>query len=121
MLNPEGALLIALPNDDGFPARLASWLFHFTRGKFSYGVNSIYLMEHVCYYNIRTLTKLLEAHGFELKSHFFSSTNLEKYSLPFLEGLLARAILYIGKKIGAQNRLIAVFKRKSDNSFFDFF
>ena len=111
LLKPGGLMLFAVPNDRGFLASLAAFLYRASFGLLKKGIRSIYLIEHVCYYDLDTLTLLLRNNGFERRSHFFTSTDLTKYNLPVLDKFLAHSVLCVGKITRRENRLVAVFRK----------
>lgn len=107
-LKPGGAVLFAVPNDQSFLTFLASVFY---RLGFKKNLQKIYLLEHVCYYRLETLTSLLKRNGFRLSASFQTSTDLKKYNLPFHEKLIASCVLLAGLCLGRQNRLVAVFQK----------
>lgn len=113
MLKPGGLILIAVPNDRSFLAGMAAFLFRASFGALKKGIEAIYLIEHVTYFNLDTLTLLLQNNGFERRSHFFTSTDLDKYNLPVWDKFIAQCVLCAGKITGSENRLVAVFRKKS--------
>ena len=107
-LKPNGAVLFAVPNDDSFLAFLAITLYRLGLKK---SIQKIYLLEHVCYYSIRTLSSLLKANGFSLSDSFNTSTDLAKYRLSFKDKVIASVILALGSVLGKRNRMVAVFTK----------
>lgn len=110
LLKPGGLVLIAVPNDYSLLAQLAGFFY---RLGIQRTVNKIYFLEHVTYYGPNTLRKLLETNGFFLRNQFTTSTDLAKYALPKKDKLIAGAVLFTGKHLGLQNRLVAVFQKKN--------
>ncbi len=110
LLKPGGLALIAVPNDHSLLALLAGFLY---RLGLKNTVNKIYFLEHVTYYAPDTLQKLLEAQGFLLKDQFSTSTDLAKYALPRKDRLIAAGVLFAGRLLGLQNRLVAVFRKNN--------
>ena len=113
LLKPQGLLLVAVPNDLSFLRLLSSFLYRLSFGRMDQGMRRIYLLEHIGYYNRRTLSRLLEAEGFQIESGFFSSTDLARYQFKPLERLSASAILSAGKILGLENRLILIARKIS--------
>ena len=111
LLNPNGYVLIGLPNDKSMLSLLASFLYRITFGRFKMGIKKIYFLEHVAYYNLKTLEMLLQQNNFLLRHYFYTSTDLAKYSLPFVEKAIASGILVLGRLTSLENRLIAVFQK----------
>lgn len=111
LLKPGGVILVGVPHDKSLLMRVASLLYHLSGGGFNFGVNKLYFLEHVAYYDLTTLTKLFEDQGYSLKESFYSNTDLKKYKLPLWEKLLAGTFLTLGRLFGGQNRLVAVFQR----------
>ena len=111
LLKPGGFILIGVPNDNSFLRMASSFLYHVSFGKIKKGIEKAYFLEHVAYYELATITKLLSRNHFKLCDYFFTSTDLAKYTLPPLDRFLARFILLLGKLSGRQNRLVAAFQR----------
>jgi len=110
MLKHRGVILIAVPNDRSLLVAVAGWINRVTFGKIKVGLEKVYLREHVCYYNLETLSRLLRMNGFALRRHFYSSTDLRKYSLPLIERCVGHVVLFFGRLFGLQNRLVAAFQ-----------
>ena len=110
MLTSGGVILIGGPNDRSFLRILAEAIFYLSGGLVRGPLKKPYLLEHVTYYTAYSLQKLLDQHGFSLKRSFMSSTDLRKYRFSTLERIIAATVLSIGKCLGLQNRLIAVFQ-----------
>lgn len=106
LLKPGGRILIAAPNDASFLRFLCCGLYRASFGKLDQGVRKIYVLEHIAYYNFKTLGRILRQNGFEVEDHFFSSTDLDRYQFSLMERLAASAILAIGKFLFLENRLI---------------
>jgi len=111
LLKPDGLVLAAVPNDRSFLTLAASGLYHLSFGRIKKGIEAIYLLEHVAYYNRETLTALLEKNGFQGRESFLTSTDLAKYKLSAGDKLLASILLRIGKLTGLENRLVAIFQK----------
>ena len=112
MLKPRGFILIGIPNDKSLLAMIATALYRISCGRVKKGIESIYFLEHVAYYNLKTLSELLKRNGFVLRDHFLTSTDLDKYALPKFEKFIARGILLAGKLLGFENRLVALFQKQ---------
>lgn len=110
MLKPGGLILAGGPNDRSFLKFMATFLARLSFGAVRDPLKKVYLLEHVSYYTIHTLTRLFETHGMPLAASFQSSTDLEKYAFDPIEKMLAATILKFGKLTGLQNRIIAVFR-----------
>lgn len=110
MLRPGGRILIGGPNDRSFLRIMAEAIFYMSGGLCRGPLKKPYLLEHVTYYTIETLQRLLDSHGFRLVSSFASSTDLKKYHFSIVERLVAASVLTLGKCLGLQNRLIAIFE-----------
>ena len=111
MLKPGGFLLIGIPNDRSMLSAISSLLYRTSFGRLRKGIDSTYFLEHVCYYNLKTISDLLSRNGFVLRDYFFTSTDLDKYSFSAFEKILAHSILLLGKLCGLQNRLVAIFQK----------
>lgn len=106
LLKPGGRILIAVPNDPSFLRYLSCALYDLSFGKLDQGVRKIYVLEHIVYYSHVTLRRILEQNQFKVETHFFSSTDLERYHFSSMEKLTASAILIAGKLFQLENRLI---------------
>ncbi|MFA6600689.1 MAG: class I SAM-dependent methyltransferase [Candidatus Omnitrophota bacterium] len=113
VIRPAGYVLIGVPHEGGFLSVLSNVLFRFTGGRLRQGVDRVYLPEHVAYYALGALDRLLERNGFVRRGFFYSSTDLAKYKLPFTDKLLAHMILMLGRIFRRPNRLIAFYQKKS--------
>lgn len=111
LLKPGGRILTAVPNDASFLRFLSCGLYRASFGKLGQGVRKIYVLEHIAYYNFRTLSRILRQNGFKVESHFFSSTDLDRYHFNFIERLAASTILTIGRLFCLENRLIMVARK----------
>jgi len=112
ILSPAGLLLIAVPNEDSFLRYLAQFVYRLSRRIIVHGLKMVYVLEHVTYYNKKTLSQLLTDHGFEVVDSYYSSTDLEKYDLGFFGRIIGEIILFIGKLLGLQNRLVVIGRKK---------
>lgn len=106
LLAPGGLLLLAVPNNDSFLKMTSEFLYRLSGRTWTGGLEKVYLMEHVAYYNLRTLKHLAAMHRFEALDFFYSSTDLKKYRLGAVQKAAAAAILFLGRVFDAQNRLI---------------
>lgn len=107
-LVPGGLLLFAVPNDGSFLVLLAEMLYRLGLKKI---VNKVYFLEHVNYYSLESLSKLMSAHQFRYKAHFYTSTDLAKYSLSMPEKFAATCVLTAGRLLKLQNRLVVIYKK----------
>ncbi len=106
-----GLILVAVPNHASMLWYLSKLMLKLGGEPLSFGLKKVYLLEHVCYYDKRTLGKLFARNGIEPLEYFQSSTDLAKYRLRPLEKCMAASVLSLGKMTGMQNRLIAVGRR----------
>lgn len=113
MLGPQGRIVIGGPNDKSFLRVMASVLYKMTGGRIQGPLSKAYLLEHTTYYTIETLQKLFGSHGFVSQCAFLSSTDLAKFHFTAAERVLASVVLAVGKVLGLQNRLIAIFKPRA--------
>ena len=111
MLKPDGLILIGIPNDRSLLGFISTVLCRLSFGLVKKGIEMVYILEHVAYYNLKTLNELLRRNGFSPCEHFYTSTDLEKYDLPGGEKFLARIILLLGKITALQNRLVGVWRK----------
>jgi SAM-dependent methyltransferase len=112
MLAPDGYLIIAVPNDRSLLRYLSQLVFFLSGGKFRKGLDSVYFLEHVAYYNLKSITSLMDLSGFTLAASYFTSTDLNKYRFSLLDRWIAGGILFLGKCLRMENRLVALFKKR---------
>jgi len=113
LLAQNGLILAAVPHDTSLLRYLSTAIFRLTGGHAEKGIEKIYLLEHVAYYRLATLQELFRRNQFLLKDHFYTHTDLNKYSLPWYEKWIARMILAAGRITGLENRLVAIFKKQA--------
>ena len=111
-LKPDGFILIGVPNDASLLGFVATWLYRLSGCRVKKGIETLYLLEHVAYYNLRTLTSLMEKNGFGRKNYFFTSTDLAKYNLPRWDKFLVQGLLWGGRLTCLENRLVALFQKR---------
>ncbi len=110
ILKPGGLVLIALPNDQNLLMIIASFLYKITAGVFNFGLKKLYFLEHVCYYEQKSLNALLEKNRFVNQDYFFTNTDLAKYRLPRWEKIVAGTLLQIGHWLRLDNRLVVIYQ-----------
>ena len=111
ILKPGGIILVAVPNDQSFLRFLSEFLYRISHGRFKSGLEKIYLLEHVAYYSLSPLQGLFRSNGFEPIEHFYTSTDLAKYSFSLAQRLIAGLILTLGRITCRQNRVVALFRK----------
>ncbi|MBI3313352.1 MAG: methyltransferase domain-containing protein [Candidatus Omnitrophica bacterium] len=111
VLKPGGFVVIGLPNDFSFLRMISTALYQLSFSKIKTGIEKVYFLEHVAYYSLSTLTRLAEQNGFKRAGHFYTRTDLNKYSLPLSERVMAKVILGLGWLTRRQNRLVAIFQK----------
>jgi SAM-dependent methyltransferase len=114
MLKPEGAVIVGGPCDGSLLRFLAEWIYALSFGKIKAPLKKVYLLEHVSYFNRKSMELLWAEHGFVLVDCLPASTDLDKYRFSPLEKAIAWCILTLGKILRRQNRFICVFRRKND-------
>lgn len=112
ILKPRGWVLIGVPNDRNLLVLIGELLYKLSAGRFKLGIEKMYFLEHVSYYNLRTLEGLMARNGFVLRGSFLSSTDLARYALPLWEKWVAGGLLTMGRAMGLGNRLIALFQKQ---------
>jgi 2-polyprenyl-3-methyl-5-hydroxy-6-metoxy-1,4-benzoquinol methylase len=112
LLSENGILLLAVPHENSLLKHLGNILYLLSRGKITFGLDKQYVLEHVSYFNLQTMTFLLNKSGLEVIDHYYSSTDLAKYKLSPLERTLGSLILFFGKLMRLQNRMIVLARKK---------
>ncbi|MBP9865290.1 MAG: class I SAM-dependent methyltransferase [Candidatus Omnitrophica bacterium] len=112
ILRPGGILLIGTPNQSSFFAKLAHTVWLLSGGRLRSGIDKIYFLEHVAYYDKRTLALLLNKAGFQPLQSFYAETDLAKYHLKPIERFIGEFILFFGRVFNSGNRLIMVAQKK---------
>lgn len=110
LLKPKGLILVAVPNDNSTLAHVAGLLYRVTGGYLKKGVDTFYALEHVAYYNSFTMAQLASRVGLAVEDYFLSSTDLDKYSFSRLDRFVASCLLFLGKVLRHENRLITVLR-----------
>lgn len=114
MLKPNGCVLIGLPYDKSALQYLATFLYSISGGKLTAGLEKTYFLEHVSYYHLESLKELFHSQGYQLCDYFFTSTDLDKYHLRWMEKIAAVLVLLLGKLFNRQNRIVAIFKKRDN-------
>jgi len=112
-LRPGGILLLGTPNQSGFFAKLSHVIWRLSGGLLRFGMDKIYFLEHVAYYDKETLAQLLHRAGFEPLSSFCAETDLAKFKLKPMERVLGEIILFFGRIFRSGNRLVMIAKKRS--------
>lgn len=113
LLKPGGILLVGVPNDKSLMSYIASILYRLSFKKFSFGIKKLYFLEHVSYFHLEALKTLADRNGFQYQAHFYSSTDLNKFKLPWADKIISTILLFLGKITGMQNRLVSFYTVKS--------
>ncbi len=115
MLKPNGFVLIGLPNDRSLLRIISAAIYQLSFGKIKSGIARTYFLEHVAYYELKTLSELMKRNRFVIRDFFYTSTDLAKYSLAAWEKLMAACILMTGCFLHLENRLVAIFQSGMGN------
>ena len=110
VLKSNGYVVVGVPNDRSFLRIAATWLYRMSLGVISGPLKKVYFLEHTAYYTLSSLEYLMHQNGFFLVDHFYSSTDLKKYHLSWMDQIIAQSVLFFGKLFGLQNRVVAIFK-----------
>ncbi len=113
MLRPGGLVILATPNASSLLHRLARVFYFLSGGLFRVGIKKVYLLEHVTYYDRKTLSKLLRQNQFEPVESFQTSTDLAKFRLKSLERSAAELVLLLGRIFRLQNRIVMIGRKTS--------
>ncbi len=113
MLKPGGFILIGLPNDKSLLRFLSFFVYQISFNQIRKGIEKVYFLEHVSYFNYESLHELLKRNDFTYRRHFFTNTDLARYALSLVDKIIAHSILFAGTWLHLQNRLIAVFQKNS--------
>lgn len=113
LLKTGGFILAGVPNQRSLLNGLALWSYRMSFGLIRKGIDQVYFLEHVAYYERATLQRLMQHSGLTLKDHFFTSTDLDKYAFSPRDRALASLVLGLGRFFRLENRLVAVFQYQS--------
>jgi len=106
MLCPGGLLVLATPNIGGL-LNFVSEAIYFLSGKhLSAAIKQLYVLEHVGYYNSKTLRKLVVSQGFIPKKEILTQTDLERYEFSPKLRLALSCFFFVAKVLMRQNRII---------------
>ena len=111
LLKPSGFLVVGIPNDASLLSCLAEFLYRVSSGRIQKGIEKVYFLEHVAYYNPTTLRLLFKKNGFTQVASFQTHTDLDKYSLPLLDRIMALGILLLGRLFRLENRCVVLFQK----------
>ncbi|MBI4970694.1 MAG: class I SAM-dependent methyltransferase [Candidatus Omnitrophica bacterium] len=112
-LKPGGIFVLATPNIDNLLYHTAEALYRISSRNFSGPLAKMYTIEHACYFNLKTLTRLLEKNGFKVVHYFQTESHLERYTLPLYQKLGIKTFFYLNRLIGKQNRIVVFAERVS--------
>lgn len=112
LVKKGGLMLVAVPNVASLLQYLSKAIYFATGKRLSMGLRKVYLLEHTGYYDSRTLGELFRAEGLEPLKTFQASTDLAKFRLSASERFMAGCVLWAGKMLGLQNRLIIVGRKR---------
>ena len=118
LLKPGGVLLLATPYDPNLLTLLAGTIYRFSFGKIKFAVEKLYFLEHTSYFNLRTLSNLLQKGCFKVIRFWKTETDLDRYRFSrSLKWVLKIAFLF-ARLFRLQNRIILLAQKdnQSDDS-----
>jgi len=111
MLVPGGLLMLTTPNIGGLLNKIAELFYRVSSGRIDFAVKKLYVLEHVSYFNQKTLSQLVQEVGFSVDKVLFTETDLERYQFsPFLK-LVLRVFFGVARILRMQNRIILFAKK----------
>ncbi len=112
LLKPNGLLLLACPKEDSSLAWLARKFYQWSGGRLQYPVRVVYLIDHPLFYSPKTLSTLLENHGFQVRQTMLDETDLRRVdfnpAVKFALGLL----FLVSRWFNLQNRMVLLCGKK---------
>ena len=111
-LKPGGVFVLATPNVDNLLNKTAETLYKISGRQISSPMKKMYTVEHACYFDLRTLTELLDRNGFKIIHHFYTETYLDRYALPWHMKLGIKTFLLMNRILKKQNRLVVFAVKK---------
>lgn len=112
LLKPDGVLLLACPKEDSSLAWLAKKFYQWSGGKIQYPVKVVYLIDHPLFYSPKTLSELLEVHGFKVTETMLDETDLRRVDFNPLVKFAITVLFFFSRFFKWQNRLIILSEKK---------
>lgn len=111
VLRPGGLIYVAVPNQRCLmTAILDRWIRAGLPGR-SFFLKRLYVEPHLYYFCPRTLTRMLEAAGFEMVGLRGGNVYLGRYRLPWLMRLPMEIVLQLGSLVGMSAKIHALARR----------
>lgn len=111
LLKPEGVLLLAIPYDPNLLTLLASSIYKVSFHKIKFPVKKLYFLEHTSYFNVQTLSRLLQKGQFQIVRFWKTETDLARYRFSKLLRLALRFSFVLARFLNLQNRIIVIAQR----------
>lgn len=112
VLKPGGMLLLAVPKENSSLARLAEFFYKISGGRIQYPVKVVYLIDHPLFYSPKSLSRLLEANGFEVLKTEMDETDLRRVEFNSVVKLALKILFWVSRPFGLQNRMLVLARRK---------
>ncbi len=111
MLVPGGLLVIVTPNVSGLLNKVSEFLYFVSFRKIKFGINQLYCLEHVGYFNQKNLKKLVEDEGFLFEKALLTETDLERYHFSPIVKFCLKIFFIAARIVSMANRIVVVAKK----------
>lgn len=113
LLAPDGVILVAGPRYPNLLSCMALGIYRGTFGCVRGPMERMYFVQHVSYFNEKTLARLLAKSGFVQTDTRLLETDLKRYAFSLAERVVVGILFVCARALKLQNRFLAVFKRET--------
>ncbi len=99
VLKADGLLLVNTPNEESFIRWMARLIYRMSFGMVKYPINCLYHIYHMYYFNITTMSLLLEKSGFQI-------VGIKKKVIPITRGRGPRLVKLIVKSLSKVEEIL---------------
>ncbi len=110
LLNPNGILILVCPY---YPNLLSILAGVFYKLGIKGPIKKMYMVEHVSYFNLKSLAALLARQNFKIEKFSKTETDLARYKFPALTLAVLRVMFLFAKVLGLGNRISVVARKVS--------